>query len=346
MSVERMPFGATKDGSAVEKFLLKAGQLEAEVITYGATLTALRVPDKDGKTVDVVLGYRSVAGYEENGGYLGATVGRYANRIGGAAFTIDGVRYQLTANEGRNQLHGGPGGYAHQVFRGEPTGESQVTFSFRDPDGANGYPGNVEMSVTYTLTEEGLRLSYRGETDKPTFCNFTNHSYFNLNGGGSAMGHLLWIKSDTFTPVDADSIPVEQSRPVEGTAFDFRQEKPVGRDIEADEEQLHRTGGYDHNFLLGSAEAPRLVARLTGEKSGIVMETYTCQSGVQLYAANWLEAERDTKSGIPYGKREAVCLETQIPPDSPNHPEWGDVVLRPGQIYESVTEYRFNVKEA
>ena len=218
MSVERMAFGATKDGQAVEKFLLKSGQLEAEIITYGATLTALRVPDKNGQAVDVVLGYRSVAGYEENGGYVGATVGRYANRIAGASFTIDGVTYPLAANEGTKQLHGGPGGYAHQLFRGEQTGESQVTLSFHDGDGANGYPGNVEMSVTYTLTKDGLRLSYRAETDKPTFCNFTNHSYFNLNGGGTAMDHLLWIKADAFTPVDSQSIPVAQAMPVAGTA--------------------------------------------------------------------------------------------------------------------------------
>lgn len=344
MSVERMAFGATKDGQAVEKFLLKSGQLEAEIITYGATLTALRVPDKDGQTVDVVLGYRSVAGYEENGGYVGATVGRYANRIAGASFTIDGVTYPLAANEGTKQLHGGPGGYAHQLFRGEQTGESQVTLSFHDGDGANGYPGNVEMSVTYTLTKDGLRLSYRAETDKPTFCNFTNHSYFNLNGGGTAMDHLLWIKADAFTPVDSQSIPVAQAMPVAGTAFDFREEKPVGRDIEADEEQLHMTGGYDHNFILGPADGPRLAARLTGDKSGIVMETYTCQPGVQLYAANGLKSNAETKSGVPYGRREAVCLETQLPPDSPNHPEWGDVVLRPGQVYKAVTEYRFSVK--
>ena len=344
MSVERMAFGATKDGRAVEKFVLKAGKLEAEVITYGAALAALRVPDKNGQMVDVVLGYRSVAGYEENGGHLGATIGRYANRIAGASFAIDGVTYPLVANEGTKQLHGGPGGYTRQLFRGEPTGESQVTLSFHDPDGANGYPGTVDMSVTYTLTEAGLRLSYRAETDKPTYCNFTNHSYFNLNGGGTAMDHLLWIKADAITPVDAQSIPVAQAMPVAGTAFDFREEKPVGRDIEADEEQLHMTGGYDHNFILGPAEEPRLVARLTGDKSGIVMETYTCQPGVQLYTANGLKGYAETKSGVPYAKREAVCLETQLPPDSPNHPEWGDVVLRPGAVYEAVTEYRFSVK--
>ena len=344
MSVERMAFGATKDGQAVEKFLLKSGQLEAEIITYGATLTALRVPDKNGQAVDVVLGYRSVAGYEENGGYVGATVGRYANRIAGASFTIDGVTYPLAANEGTKQLHGGPGGYAHQLFRGEQTGERQVTWRIHDGDGANGYRGTVGMSVTYTLTKDGLRLSYRAETDKPTFCNFTNHSYFNLNGGGTAMDHLLWIKADAFTPVDSQSIPVAQAMPVAGTAFDFREEKPVGRDIEADAEQLHMTGGYDHNFILGPADGPRLAARLTGDKSGIVMETYTCQPGVQLYAANGLKSNAETKSGVPYGRREAVCLETQLPPDSPNHPEWGDVVLRPGQVYKAVTEYRFSVK--
>ena len=341
MSVEVFSFGSTKQGEEVSRFLLRTGKLEAELISYGAALQALRVPCRDGGAVDVVLGYDCTGGYEDNGGFVGAVVGRYANRIGGSSFAIDGESYALTPNEGPNQLHGGPDSFSRQVFRGEITGESQVTFTYRDPDGKNGYPGNMDVSVTYTLTEDGITISYRASCDRPTFCNLTNHSYFNLNGGGTAMNHRLWINAGAITPVGPDSIPTARSMPVEGTPFDFRQEKPVGRDIGAEHEQLRNTGGYDHNFILGPAETPRLVARLTGDQSGIVMETITCQPGVQLYAANFLETDSRTKSGKPYGKREAVCLETQLPPDSPNHPEWGDAVLRPGQVYEAVTTYRF-----
>ena len=344
MAVTKEPYGTTKSGQAVEKYTLSAGKLTAEVITYGATVVALRVPDRSGTPVDVVLGYSCLSGYEDNGGYLGAMVGRCANRIAGASFTIDGVRYALEANEGSKQLHGGPHGYSSCVFKGEITGESAVTMSYVEPDGANGYPGTMEVSVTYRLTENGLSIQYRASCDKPTYCNLTNHSYFNLNGGGNCLGHLLWIKADSFTPIDAQSIPVSLSTPVAGTPFDFTVEKPLGQDISADDPQIALVGGYDHNFLLGNSEDVRCVARLTGEKSGIVMETWTCQSGVQLYTSNGLVTDGQTKGGSPYGKWEAVCLETQLPPDSPNHPEWGDVVLRPGQIYESTTEYRFSVR--
>ena len=341
MSVEVFPFGKTKKGEDVSCFVLRKGKLEAEVISYGAALRALRVPDQNGALVDVVLGYDCVGGYEDNGGFLGAVIGRYANRIADASFVIDGKRYNLVPSEGNKQLHGGPEGFGYQVFHGEITGECQVTFTYREPDGKNGYPGNMDVSVTYTLEEDGITLHYQATCDQPTYCNLTNHSYFNLNGGGTAMNHRLWIAADAITPVGPDSIPVAQAMPVAGTPFDFRQEKTVGRDINADHEQMKNTGGYDHNFILGPAKEPRLVARLTGDQSGIVMETITCQPGVQLYAANFLETDSRTKSGKPYGKREAVCLETQIPADSPNHPEWGDVVLRPGQVYDTVTTYRF-----
>ena len=344
MSVTKVPYGTTRDGQAVEKYTLTAGNRSAEIITYGATVVSLRVPDQNGQPVDVVLGYRCLSGYEDNSGYLGAVVGRCANRIAGASFTIDGVSYALEANEGSKQLHGGPHGYSTCVFKAEITGESSVTMTYTEPDGANGYPGTIDVAVTYQLSGDGLSIRYRASCDKPTYCNLTNHSYFNLNGGGDILGHRLWIKADAFTPIDAQSIPIALSTPVAGTPFDFTAGKPIGQGIDADDAQIALVGGYDHNFVLGNSDAVRCVARLTGEKSGIVMETWTCQSGVQLYTSNALTTDSQTKSGKPYGKWEAVCLETQMPPDSPNHPEWGDTVLRPGQTYEAVTEYRFYTK--
>ena len=341
--VER--FGAAKDGRAVDQVVLAAGGLEAEILTYGAVIRSLRVPDRRGEQVDVVLGYGCVAGYEENGGYLGALVGRCANRIAGARFTIDGRDYPLAANEGAKQLHGGPEGLSRQVFALQGAGENWVTLAYREADGANGYPGNLDVSVTYTLTAEGLEIAYAARTDKPTFCNLTNHSYFNLNGGGDVLGHLLTIKSDAFTPIDKDSLPVALAADVEGTPFDFRREKAVGRDIQAADPQLRLAGGYDHNFVLGAADSPRCVALLRGERSGICMETWTDRPGVQLYTANGLATDGRTKAGRPYGPREALCLETQLPPDSPSHPEWGDVVLRPGQLWRSTTAYRFSIGE-
>ena len=341
MAAIREPFGQRKDGRAVERITLRRGRLEAEVLTYGGAVAALRVPDRTGKPVDVVLGYRTLAGYTDNGCYLGALVGRYANRIGGAKLTIDGVTYPLSANEGTKQLHGGPEGFSFQVFDVAEAAEDHVVLTYTEPDGKNGYPGTLTLTAVYALTDRGLSLHYAAKCDKPTVCNITNHSYFNLNGSGSAMGHRLWVDADAFTPINADSLPTALSAPVEGTPFDFRTEKAVGRDIGADCEQLRLAGGYDHNFVLTPKPGLRLAARLTGDVSGIVMECWTDQPGVQVYTANFLETDDQTKTGAPYGKRQAVCLETQVPADSPSHPEWGDIVLRPGQVYERTTEYRF-----
>ena len=341
MSVERLPFGKLADGRDVEKIVLHQGAFSAELMTLGATVLSLQVPDQTGKPVDVVLGYRSPAAYMAAEGYVGMLVGRYANRIGGARFFLDGRPYTLAANEGGNQLHGGPGGFSFQLFSAEVVGENAVKFRYTSPDGQGGFPGTLVLEAEYTLTDCGLRLHYQAHTDKPTFCNITNHSYFNLNGSGSVLDHLLWIDADAFTPVDAQSIPVAKAAPVEGTPFDFRVEKPIGQEIGAADEQLQLTKGYDHNYILRPARGLRLAARLRGEKSGIVMETWTDKPGIQLYSGNYLNAARETKSGAPYGPRMAVCLETQFPPDSPNHPEWGDLVLRPGQCYDYTTEYRF-----
>ena len=343
MSVSRTPFGTTRDGQAVELITLRCATMEAEILTFGATVRALRVPDRNGSSVDVVLGYNSVTAYETHGGYLGALVGRYANRIANANCLIDGERVTLEANEGVKQLHGGKVGFSHRVFDAEIIGENAVRLRYTAANGEGGYPGTLTLCATYTLTENALVLRYEAESDKPTYCNITNHSYFNLNGYGDILGHKLQIFAQYFTPVDENSIPTAMTTPVAGTAFDFTEEKAVGRDAFTDEEQFRLTSGYDHNFVLSPAQGLRRAAKLTGDKSGIVMETWTQKPGVQLYCGNFLDADSDTKSGKPYQKHEALCLETQFFPDSPNHPEWGDIVLRPGKRYDYTTEYRFSI---
>jgi len=343
MALDREPFGTTRDGRPVEKISLCEGGLSAEIITYGAALRALRVPDKEGKSVDVVLGYDSVAGYEENEGYVGAVVGRYANRIADASCLLDGEKVTLEPNEGPKQLHGGPEGFSTQVFRVAEGSENAVTLVYDSPDGQGGFPGRLTLRVTYTLTEKGVSIRYEAESDRATYCNITNHAYFNLNGGGSVLDHELWLAADGFTPVGPDSIPLAMSWPVAGTPFDFREPKRLSRDIEAADEQLKNVGGYDHNFVPTPAQGLRLAARLKGDRSGIVMETWTEKPGIQLYSGNFLQAIGG-KGGVEYGPRMAVCLETQYFPDSPNHPEWGDIVLRPGGKYDYRTEYRFSAE--
>lgn len=341
MSVARAPFGVTSDGQAVELFTLRTGALEAELITYGGAIRALRVPGPGGDLIDVVAGYDTIEGYENNRGHAGALVGRYANRIANASCLIDGERVALEPSEGKKQLHGGVRGFSKRVLQGEITGESAVTFTYTAVDGEGGWPGTLTLRAIYTLTDRGLRLHYQARCDKVTYRNITNHSYFNLNGGGDAMGHRLWLAAHQFTPVDGESIPTAMAANVAGTPFDFTEEKAVGRDIGVADEQLRNTGGYDHNFVLDPAQGLRLAARLTGDKSGIVMEAWTTKPGVQVYAANFLHTDGSGKGGVSYRPRQAVCLETQFFPDSPNHPEWGDILLRPGRQYDQTTEYRF-----
>ena len=340
MSVQREPFGSTRDGRPVEKFPLRRDAMEAEIITYGAALRALRVPDGGGGAVDVALGYDGLSAYEDNGGYVGAVVGRYANRIAAASCLIDGRRIALEPNEGPKQLHGGPAGFSRQIFRPLDAGEDFVTLACTAPDGQGGFPGTLELWVTYTLTGRGLRIRYEAVSDQTTHCNITSHAYFNLNGSGDILGHRLWLASGQYTPVGPDSIPLAMACAAAGTPFDFTVEKPLGRDIGQDDPQLHNVGGYDHNFVLDPAQGLRLAARLTGEKTGIVMETWTEKPGVQLYTGNFLNAPGG-RNGEHYHPRRGVCLETQFFPDSPNHPEWGDILLRPGQRYDYTTEYRF-----
>lgn len=342
MAVEIIPFGNTLDGREVHKIILKSGRLEAELMTLGCTILSLRVPDKYGKLVDVVLGFNTAVDYEKNDGYLGMLVGRYANRIAGARFCIDGVRYELEKNEGENQLHGGTGGFSFKVYDVRQLGDSSVEFYQSAADGENGFPGEMKLKVTYTLSDNGLAIRYQAVCDKPTVCNFTNHSYFNLNGGGDGMSQRLWIDADEYTPVNSESIPVAHGTPVDGTPFDFRTEKALSRDINSTHEQLALGCGYDHNYVFRSKKGIRLAAKLAGDKTGIVMETWTNKPGMQVYTANHLYASEGTKNGEAYNRRGAVCLETQFPPNSPNNQDWCPVVLRPGQEYDYTTEYRFS----
>lgn len=341
MSVEIIPFGNTLDGREVHKIIIKNTRLEAELMTLGCTILSLRVPNKMGELVDVVLGFNEASDYEKNDGYLGMIVGRYANRIAGAKFWLDGVSYQLEKNEGENQLHGGTGGMTFKVYEVKQIDENTVEFYQSASDGENGFPGKLNVKVTYTLSEEGLAIRYRAETDRPTVCNFTNHSYFNLNGQGDGMSQSLWIDADDFTPINAECIPVAYKTQVEGTPFDFRKEKKLAADIDTPCEQLKLGFGYDHNFVFTSKPGIRLAAKLRGDKSGILMETWTNKPGMQLYTANHLNSSVGTKNGSTYKRRGAVCLETQFPPNSPNNQEWCPVVLRPGHEYDYTTEYRF-----
>ena len=341
MSVEITSFGDTLDGRKVHKVLLRNGKLEVDLMTLGCTILSLRVPDNCGNLIDVVLGFNTVSDYERSDGLLGMFVGRYANRIAGANFSIDGTRYDLQKNDGNNHIHGGTKGFSFKVFDVKQVSEDAVEFSQISEDGENGFPGKMKINVTYTLRDSGLIIRYKATCDRPTVCNFTNHSFFNLNGGGDGMSQILWIDADEYTPIDSEGIPIALATPVEGTPFDFRQEKALSLDIDADSEQLQTGCGFDHNFVFRHKPGIRLAAKLVGDKSGIEMETWTNKPGMQLYTANHFFADQGTKCAMGFQKRGAVCLETQFPPNSPNNPDWCPVILRPGQEYDYTTEYRF-----
>lgn len=342
MAVTVNTFGHTADGKEVQEGCLYNSYLEARILTFGATLRSLSVPDKSGRKRDVVLGYTAVAGYETNSGYLGATVGRYANRIAGSVITVEGVEYPLVSNDGKNQCHSGPRGTgpSHRIWTVESVGETEATFTCWSPDGDNGFPGTLKMSVTYRLTERGLCLHYHGWSDKTTPCNMTNHSYFNLDGEGTVLNHWLQLEADAFTPIDEEGIPYGNIEAVQGTPFDFTKGKAVGQDIFAPVPQLKQCAGYDHNFVM-RGEGLRRIATVRSGESGIQMEVWSTKPGVQLYTGNKLKPVQWTKSGKPYTPYMGLCLETQYFPDSPHHPEWGAWYLKAGQEYNHITEFRF-----
>lgn len=332
-------FGTLPSGEEAHLYTISCGGITADISDYGASLVNLFVPDRDGHVADVVLGHDDCSGYVTGTGCLGATVGRNANRIAGAAFELNGKSYTLACNEGRNNLHSGPDLYYKRMWNVESFSDSAVKLSLHSPDGDQGFPGNADICVTYTLEPGGvLRIVYQGVCDQDTVFNMTNHSYFNLAGHehtDTAMDQILMLPARFFNPDDAESIPTGEKRSVEGTPMDFRFPKPIRQDLAADYQPLHLQGGYDHNFEVFCNPC----AVLTDPLSGRSMSILTDCPGVQFYAGNFLN--ETGKGGVHYGKNAGVALETQFYPDALHHRDWPQPITRAGEVYHSETVYRF-----
>ena len=345
MGVSKELFGKTKEGQEIYKYWLSNSKgMKAGIINYGAILVNLFVPDKEGNTEDIVLGYDHLEDYFTNGSFFGATIGPNANRIGNASFTLNGVKYQLAVNDGANNLHSDyEKGYHKRVYD-VTEGTDSVTFAITDADGSMGFPGNKTVQVTYTLTEENeLKLHYEAESDKDTIINMTNHSYFNLAGhdAGSICDEKMMIDADAFTELGQGSICTGKVIPVEGTPMDFRTARRVGDHIDDAWPQLTLAGGYDHNWVLNTEFGKvQKFAQVENEKAGRTMEVYTDLPGVQFYAGNFIDPQTG-KDGASYGKRCALCLETQYFPNSINIPSFLQPVVEAGKAYHSVTIYKF-----
>lgn len=340
-------FGSTsKKEEAVLYTLTNENGMSASITNYGAALVKLNVPDKEGKLRDVVLGYDNVTGYEKGGGSFGAPVGRNANRIGGAVITIQDKTYELEKNDNGNNLHSGTNYYNKRIWNvGEKT-DSKIEFVLHSPDGDQGYPGTLDMHVTYELTEDNeLRLIYDAVPDQDTIINMTNHSYFNLDGhdSGNVLKELVTLDADYFTRADAQSIPTGELVDVTGTPMDFRMPRALGEAIDADYEAVRLGKGYDHNWVLKNNGKFDKVAQAVSEKSGIVMEVWTDLPGMQMYTANFLDNEHG-KNGAVYGIRNAVCFETQYFPDAVHHENFASPICKKGIPYHTVTSYKFETK--
>jgi len=347
--VTREAFGALPDGRPVALFTLRnANGLQVRAMTYGATIISLETPDRNGAPGDIVLGYPSLEGYVQASPYFGSIVGRYGNRIAGGRFTLDGIEYRLATNDGPNHLHGGVTGFDKVLWTGDSASTdstASVTFRYASPAGEEGYPGTLQVAVTYTLgNAAALRVDYEATTDAPTPVNLTQHSYFNLRGAGDILGHELMLAADRHTPVDSGLIPTGELAAVEGTPFDFRTATPIGARIGQDDEQLRRGRGYDHNWVL-TRDGPglSLAARVVEPESGRTLTVSTTEPGIQFYSGNFLDGTLTGKQGTVYHHRSGFCLETQHFPDSPNQPHFPSTILRPGETYRSVTVFAFGV---
>ena len=337
-------FARTRDGREVVRYELTNGNgMAVRLLSFGCTVQSILVPDRDGRLRDVVLGYDTLEGYENGKVFLGAFVGRYANRIKGAEFELNGRKYHLSKNDGENHLHGI---FSKEVFDGRIEGDSVVFERVSAPED-EGYPGNLSVAVRYTLTEEnGLVISYRAESDEDTVINLTNHSYFNLDGAGETdvLRQYLRIDADAFTEVGGGTVPTGRILPVAGTPLDLRKARRIGESIDAEDEQMRLCVGYDHNYVLnGTAGELREFAEAWSEESGIALICGTTQPGVQFYSGNWLGGERG-KGGARYSSRYGFCLETQNYPCAPNYPQFPSAVLKKGEVYREETEYRFEVR--
>ena len=340
-------FGCTKEGNQASLYVIRnENGMEAAVTDLGATLVSLKVKNKEGSMADVVLGYENAAGYEAGTCFFGTIVGRNANRIGGAAFTLNDKKYELTANDGPNNLHSGMDFYRNRIWAAEyETGVNQVSFTLESPDGDQGYPGNASIRVTYTLTDENeVKIHYEGTCDQDTIFNMTNHAYFNLAGheSGPALSQMVYIDSDAITAVDKVLIPTGEIRKVMGTPMDFSDFKPIGRDIEADYDQLKLGGGYDHNWILNHESGVfSLAAAAIDEESGRKMEVYTDLPGVQFYTGNFLDGQVPGKGGVKYARRQGYCFETQYYPNAVNMPGFASPIVKKGEKYDTTTSYKF-----
>ncbi|HZV98781.1 MAG TPA: aldose epimerase family protein [Methylophilaceae bacterium] len=354
MPVSKQHFGTTHDGFPVECYSLSNNNgLEARIMTYGATLLSLNVPDRAGNFTDVILGFDTLEPYIEEHPYFGGIIGRYANRIARGLFRIDETTYRLSINNGPNHLHGGKCGFDRRIWNAhaeEKTTGPQLTLDYFSPHGEEGYPGNLQAEVRYTLTHENeLRLDYRAETDAPTIINLTNHAYFNLAGKGLVLDHQLRLIAEHFLPVDETLIPTGDYAHVADTPMDFRRAAAIGASLDTGNEQLRRAnGGYDHNWILtkNHENICTLAAEVTEPLSGRQMLVYTTQPGIQFYSGNFLDGTLKGKDGTAYEKHTGLCLETQHFPDSPNHPAFPSTLLKPAEFYQHTTVYRFGPDHA
>jgi aldose 1-epimerase len=354
-SIPASAFGKDKNGGTVQIYTLTNAQgTEARITTYGATLVSLKTADRSGALADIVMGFDSLEGYTQTPPppYFGATIGRYANRIGGAKFMLNGKTYTLDKNDGANSLHGGFHGFDKVMWTAAPASGAaaqSLAFSYMSKDGEEGYPGNLSVTVTYTLTPANeLNIHYTATTDQDTVINLTNHSYFNLSGhdSGEILDHLLTIPADRFTPVDAGLIPTGELRKVDGTPFDFRQPHAVGERIAANDDQIKLGRGYDHNWILNrSGSGLEFAGRVSDPKSGRIIEVLTTEPAIQFYTGNFLDGSFHGKGGKPYQHRGALTLETQHYPDSPNHPDFPTTTLKAGEHFDSTTVFKFSVQK-
>ncbi len=350
----KQSYGKTSDGQQVDEYTLTNAQgMEVKLITYGGILTSIRVPDRDGTLDNVTLGFDNLADYENKSPYFGSIIGRYGNRIAEGKFTLKGKEYTLAVNDGPNALHGGLKGFDKVVWDAEDVTRdsvSGVVLSRTSPDGEEGYPGNLDVRVSYFLTDDNeIRMDYFARTDATTIVNLTNHAYFNLRGegNGSIYEHILMLDADSYTPVDATLIPTGELAPVENTPFDFRLPKQIGFGQRSKHEQIVIAQGYDHNFVLNRDEddsSLKLAARMYDPHSGRIMEVLTTEIGIQFYSGNFLDATLMGSSGRLYRQSDGFALETQHFPDSPNKPDFPSTVLEPHEVYESTTIYKFDCR--
>ena len=350
VSVTQLPFGILPDGQHVSVFTLTNRQgMQVKVLDFGAIISEIHVPDRDGNFADVVLGFDRIEPYLHNSAFLGAVIGRFGNRIAEGRFSLDGKDYQLAVNNPPNHLHGGNQGFHQVIWQAAPFTKDDavgITFTRSSPHGEDGYPGKLDVTVVYELdNDNALSLRYHAVTDQATPINLTNHSYFNLAGQGDILGHALSINADRYLPVDAGSIPTGELADVSGTPFDLRQSTVIGSSIDVPHEQLRIGRGYDHNFVLNQQPGHRLnlAATVRDPVSGRVMQVYTQEPGIQFYSGNFLDGSQQGKQGaIRY--RGALCLETQHFPDSPNQSHFPNTILRPGEVYQTETVYRFSAE--